>query len=55
MSINRKRAQMTCRKCGKRAANTRCGLCQRCQEAAHIEAQLDARLDALRKAREVRA
>lgn len=43
---------MTCTRCGKRAADTRCGLCQRCKEAAHIEAQLDARLAARRKARE---
>ena len=39
---------MQCQRCGKRAADARCGLCQRCQEAAHIEAQLDAR----RKSRE---
>lgn len=39
MSINRKRAQMTCRKCGKRTTYRRCGLCQTCMEQARDEAR----------------
>jgi len=43
MSINRKRAQMTCRKCGKRTTYRRCGLCQTCMEQARDEAHEQAR------------